>query len=34
VIVRRKGYKVMDVKIEKGRCKFCGERIVGIFDEK
>jgi len=31
VIVERKGYFVVNVGLESGRCKFCGENISGVW---
>ncbi len=30
-IMERRGYKILDNAIEKGKCKFCGETIPGVW---
>lgn len=31
IIVNRKGYKIIDIKINDGKCALCGERIAGVW---
>ncbi len=33
VIVARRGYRVSSIDIENGQCRFCGEKIPGIWQE-
>jgi pyruvate formate lyase activating enzyme len=30
-VVERKGFYVMSYNIDKGKCKFCGEKIAGVW---
>jgi pyruvate formate lyase activating enzyme len=32
-IISRRGYRIMSCDIEKGKCRFCGESIPGIWQE-
>lgn len=32
ILIERKGYFVVQNNIENGRCKFCGEKIIGIWN--
>ena len=31
-VIKRRGYQILDLSIEKGKCKYCGERIEGRFE--
>jgi pyruvate formate lyase activating enzyme len=31
VLVRRRGYRLLELNIDEGQCKFCGERIHGVW---
>lgn len=31
VIIRRSGYTILEINLEDGKCKFCGEKIAGIW---
>ncbi|MCM8797244.1 MAG: AmmeMemoRadiSam system radical SAM enzyme [Candidatus Omnitrophica bacterium] len=31
IVIRRSGYTVLEVNLEDGRCKFCGEKIEGVW---
>ncbi len=31
-VIERRGYEIVSYNIENGRCKFCGEKVDGIFD--
>lgn len=31
-IIKRVGYNILEVNMKKGRCRFCGERIDGIWE--
>ncbi len=33
VIIKRKGYTIYENNIKKGKCKFCGERIPGVWSK-
>ncbi len=33
VLIKRRGYQVLENNIVEGRCKFCGEEIPGIWEE-
>jgi len=32
VLIERRGYKILQNNIENGACKFCGERIAGVWE--
>jgi len=31
VLIRRRGYQVLELNVTKGQCKFCGESIMGVW---
>ncbi len=31
IVIRRKGYFILEVNLQKGRCKFCGKEIAGVW---
>jgi len=31
IIIRRVGYMILENNLENGRCKFCGEKIPGVW---
>ncbi|HOP86218.1 MAG TPA: AmmeMemoRadiSam system radical SAM enzyme [Syntrophorhabdaceae bacterium] len=31
-VIKRVGYTILEINIKKGRCKYCGERIDGIWE--
>ena len=33
VVVGRIGYEILENNIDRGRCKFCGYKIAGIWKE-
>lgn len=33
-VITRRGYTILDTKVDNGLCRFCGERIPGIWQEE
>jgi hypothetical protein len=31
VLIRRQGYFILEMNVVKGRCRFCGTRIAGVW---
>jgi len=34
VLIKRKGYQILENNLIEGKCKFCGEKIPGIWEKK
>ncbi len=34
ILIKRVGYKILENNIVNGKCKFCGEKISGVWNEK
>jgi pyruvate formate lyase activating enzyme len=31
IVIKRSGYTILEINLENGKCKFCGQRIAGIW---
>jgi pyruvate formate lyase activating enzyme len=31
IVIRRKGYFILELNLQKGKCKFCGQEIAGVW---
>lgn len=32
IVIKRKGYTILEINLKEGRCKFCGEKIPGVWE--
>jgi len=32
IVVKRRGYEIVENRIKKGKCAFCGTKIAGVWE--